>query len=184
MSAGTLHAPLDFIEGDEESKDKLRAVLNAPRGGSAVPALQMGSVVFGPGTAKSKCDCPACQRAESVAAHGGVLAKRGKGLTAAEVAAFSIDQPVWPKKGIWVVVDKEEKAIAFMLTKGLNGPQQAVARSIRLRADGRFSSTMADAWKEHGVAVVYAVDKQARFWEAAQAVAPVPLPKAVWMAME
>lgn len=133
----------------------------------AAPALQMGSVVFGPGGGdRATSAIPAHHRPDYT-----------------NRPAFSI-APVKPKKGIWVVVDAEEKAIAFMLTKGLNGPQQAVARSIRLRADGRFSTTMADAWKEHGVAVVYAVDTQARFWEAAQAVAPVPLPKAVWMAME
>lgn len=121
----------------------------------------MGSVVFGPGTTR--------------ALNAGISSDK-PAITVA---------PVKPKKGLWVVVDAEEKAIAFMFTKGLNQSQQAVARSIRLRADGRFSTTMADAWKEHGVAVVYAVDKQARFWEAAQAVAPVPFPRgAVWMAME
>lgn len=128
---------------------------------AARPALQMGSVVFGP---------------------AGVAGATGASLV--DRAAITV-APAKPKKGIWVVVDKEEKAIAFMLTKGLNGPQQAVAKSIRLRADGRFSTTMADAWKDHGVAVVFVVDKQARFWEALAEVAPVPFPReAVWMAME
>lgn len=128
---------------------------------AARPALQMGSVVFGPGTTR--------------ALNAGISSDK-PALTVA---------PAKPKKGIWVVVDKEEKAIALMLTKGLNGPQQAVAKSIRLRADGRFSTTMSDAWKDHGVAVVFAVDKQARFWEALVEVAPVPFPReAVWMAME
>lgn len=125
------------------------------------PKLKMGRVVFGPG---------------SVAGATGASMSTGPAVMLT---------PVKPKKGIWVVMDKETKPIAILLTKGLDGPQQAVAKAIRLRNEGTFSTTMADAWKAHGVAVVFAVDKQARFWEAAQAVAPVPFPRgAVWMAME
>ena len=90
-----------------------------------------------------------------------------------------------PKKGVWLVLDADHKVVAFMLTKGLDKRQQGVAKSFALKLPGRLSATMAAAWKDHGVTVVYATRQVAAFWESAQEVAPVPFPRGtVWMAME
>ena len=124
--------------------------------------LQVGRVVFGPASQP---------------------AVRGPFLPVPRPVPAAATVP--PKKGMWVVVDAEGKAIAVMLTKGLDSAQQAVSKSIRLRGNGRFSSIMASAWQAHGVAVVFATDQSAKYWEALQEAAQVPFPRdAVWMAME